>query len=192
MQSTPSYPSAAAARKASWKAPGDGADVSGSTSVAARARPELVGREGGAVDELLGAEPDGERNDGHVPLRRQFRREITRAIGYHPNPGHRLLLVPRRLFVARVHRSPVAGHRRVHQGTGRRVCHGTARPSARPSGRPRAVRRAVRRLVGHVVGRVRPVRRAREGHAGAGRAKPAGQGASGGRSARPARPAVAT
>ena len=43
MQRTPSYPSSAAARKASWKAPGEGAAVSGSTGLALQRAQNSVG-----------------------------------------------------------------------------------------------------------------------------------------------------
>ena len=112
MQSTPSYPSAAAARKASWKAPGDGAAVSGSTVAGRAAGPELVGRERGAVDELLGAEPDGERDDGQVPAPRPVRPRGHMRYRLPPGSGPSISSSsPGRYLVLRLGRSPVGGGR---------------------------------------------------------------------------------
>ena len=127
MQSTPSYPWSAAASKAAWKAPGDGAEVSGRTVALGAPGPELVGREGGAVGELLGSETDGERDHGDVLLPGQLGREVTCAIGYHPDPGHRCPPRPQLGDRPQVRCSPGAGGGRAPADRARRVCHGTLR-----------------------------------------------------------------
>ena len=55
--------------------------------------PELLARQLVAVDELLGAEADGERDDAHVALLGRRRRQIAGAVGDDLDARHRSSLV---------------------------------------------------------------------------------------------------
>ncbi len=81
MQTMPSAPAAPRARKRSSNAPGEGAAVSGRTGDAADLAPELLVRELDAVDELLLAESDRQRDDVDAERVGPGLREIAGAVG---------------------------------------------------------------------------------------------------------------
>ena len=89
MHSTPSYPSSAAARKASWKAPGRRCRGLGQHALALqRAQNSSVE----SVDPSTNSSEPKRIDRGTMVRPRSAAsvgRQITGAIGYHPNPGHR-------------------------------------------------------------------------------------------------------
>ena len=86
--------------------PADGAAVSGSAVGVLEPLPELVGAELHAVDELLVAEADGERDDLDAERVDERLRQIAAAVGDHPDahacaPDRRSRSVVDALIVAR-------------------------------------------------------------------------------------------
>ena len=87
-QSTASAPSSAACWKAAWKAPGEGAAVSGRAPLPRQRLPELGGRQLAAVLELLVAEADGQRHDDDVVLLDELVGQVAGAVGDDVDAGH--------------------------------------------------------------------------------------------------------
>ena len=88
MHTTPLAPAAAASRKACSKAPGEGAAVDGSTAEAADLAQKADGVRSRAVDELLVAEADGQRDDRDGVLPHDVGRQVAAAVGDHSHDGH--------------------------------------------------------------------------------------------------------